>query len=129
MRPSSSCSATAGNDVKPYEQFSLRNTGTEPAVVTIFTSRVGTPELNSCPADLFIHAFSAAVVSTSPTTGCLAGDDEAGPGACGLLSRTLAPGATEVIVVSTFSSSSVSSPTEYQLNVEGVGTFELAQLP
>jgi len=53
------------------------------------------------------------------------GNDDSGPGTCGILTRTLAPGASEIVVVSTFGEPAAF---DYQLNAIGSGSFALDPL-
>jgi hypothetical protein len=123
-RPNAGCASPDGP--KPYQEYTLTNTGGADAFITLFTSGVDEPDVDDCPVDMFLHAFSQQVDPLDPTASCLTGNDDGGPGTCGLLTRTLAAGATEIIVVSTFGDNP--PPFDYQLNAVGTGSFTLDPL-
>jgi len=117
------CKPETSGNIVPFDSYVINNTDSTEIRVTVFQSDVGA--VAECTNDLFLHVFSGPVDPANPLTGCVQGDDDAGPAFCGQLDGVLVPANGSVVVaVSTFSSSPT-LPIAYQVNVIGFGSFTI----
>jgi len=67
-------------------------------------------------------------VGDPATAGCLTGNDDGGPGTCGLLTAFVVPANSSRFIVSSLFSTFSTLPVDYQLNVAGAGVFTVNPL-
>ena len=126
LRPSPTCGADISEI--PFEEFEIVNPNATAITVSVFQSKIGEPDALRCPVDMFLHVFSARVGDPA-TAGCLTGNDDGGPGTCGLVSSITVPAnSSRFIVSSTFGEQTPAFDIAYQMNFSGVGVFNVNAL-
>lgn len=97
----SGCGAlSASGTAVSYDTITLTNTGSSTATLNV---QVGDPaDPTQCTGlDTYVSVYDSVFNPADPTTGCLASDDDSGPGFCSLLTGVSVPAASTVVIVVT----------------------------
>ncbi len=104
-----------------YDTITITNNTAGIASFIAETSDQGTPGV--CAAiDTFLTAYEPTFNPGAPLTGCVAADDDLGPGNCSRITFTIPVAGTAVIVVSSFANAALFP---YQVNFDGTTPVEL----
>jgi hypothetical protein len=115
-RTYASCSASTST--VHYDLFTVTNNGGD-SQLTAYTRKPGDSTSDTSNFDSYIHIYSDPFDPAQPTTGCINGDDDGGPGSFSLASAPIAAGQTVDVIVSGYGATSAGV---YELGVAAPGS-------